>query len=295
MSMLFRSRDVASYLPLVLLDNTGTGVNGVVTTDFAGSAISLVLNGTTQSTVIDGYHVKLVSGPANTGVYYIALEPGYWANFGGPGAAGTASWIAVPSATKFVNFIGNATVIDLPNILWDFGVWRGALGTMGGAMRAMGGYLLGRLKIDTISNTRSVYKEDNVTPLATGSTLNQLAQPSSDPIFETVTHVDTTAPTATSSVPTNGATNISVNTIFDVTFSEEMDPTTITATNLFIRPTAGSPVAGTITQLSTKQYRFTPSAPLSAASSYQGVVLIATKDPWGNALSVQYVAGFTTA
>lgn len=296
MAVLFRSRDVPTYLPLVLLDNTGTGVNGVVTTDFAGSAISLVLNGVSQSTVIDGYHVQLVAGPANTGVYYIALEAGYWGtNFGGPGAAGTASWIAVPAATKFVNFIGNGTVMDIPNLFWDHGVWRGALMTMGGAMRAMGGYLLGRLKVDTISNTRTVYKEDNVTPLAAGATLNQLALPSSDPIFETVTEVDTTPPTATASVPTNGATNVSINTIFDVTFSEEMDPTTMTATNVFIRPTAGSPVAGTITQLSTKQYRFTPSAPLSHTTAYQGVVLIGAKDPWGNALSVQYVAGFTTS
>lgn len=293
--MLFRSRDVASYLPLVLLDNSGAGVNGVVAADFSGSAISLLLNGVSRSTAIDGYHVQLLAGPASTGLYYIVLEPGYWQNFGAPGSAGTASWVAVPSATKFVNFIGNATVMDIPNLFWDFGVWRGGLTTMGGAMRAMGGYLLGRLKVDTVSSTRTVFKEDNITPLAAGATLNQLAQPSSDPIFETVTEVDTTAPSATTSVPTDGATGVSINTIFDVTFSEEMDPTTMTSSNVFIRPTSGSPVAGTITQLSTKQYRFTPSAPLGHTTAYQGVVLISVKDPWGNALSVQYVAGFTTS
>lgn len=295
MSTVFRSRDVPSYLPLILLDNTGTAVNGVVAADFLSSSVILILNGVSKTVTFDGYHVQLVPGPSNTGVYYALLEPSYWANWSGPGSNGTITWVALPSATKFVNFIGNGTVLDVPNMFWDHGVYRGVLESMGGAMRAVGAFFLGRYKVDTLSNSRTLYKEDNATPLATGATLDQNGAPNFDPIFETVTSIDTTAPTVSSSVPTNGAANVSVNTIFDVTFSKPMDPTTVTGASMFIRPTSGSPVAGTISQLSPVIFRFTPSSPLNGATSYQGVVMTTAKDPWGNALSVQYVAGFTTA
>lgn len=291
----FRSRDVQSYLPLVLLDGTGTGVDGVVATDFAGSSIALLLNGVQGGAYIDGDIVKLLPGPSGTGVYYIVLEPGYWRNFGQPGASGTVTWVARAAAAAFVNYIGNATVEDVPNMFWDHAVWRGVLGTMGGALRAAGAFWLGRYKVDASAKTRTTFKEDNVTALATGATLDQLGAPSSDPIFETLTAIDSTAPTVLSSVPSDGATGVSVHYWFDATFSKDLDPTTVTPASLFIRPVSGAPVGGTIVQMSTTRYRFYPWYPLNAASAYQGVVLISVKDPWGNALAVQHVVGFTTA
>jgi hypothetical protein len=114
--------------------------------------------------------------------------------------------------------------------------------------------------------------------------------------FSTATAPDTTAPTVTGTLPTNGAGNVSVGTLIGVTFSEQMDPSTITGSSIALRVAAtGAPVAGFVAySAATNTAVFAPSVPLGYSTGYTIVVGTGAKDAAGNALAAVFTAGFTT-
>ncbi len=111
------------------------------------------------------------------------------------------------------------------------------------------------------------------------------------------TLADTTSPTVTATSPAANATNVSAGTTVTVTFSENMDATSITTTTFNLRTTIGGVlVTGTVAyNATTRVATFTPSAPLAAATNYTVTVTTGAKDVAGNGLTGNFTFSFTTA
>jgi hypothetical protein len=110
---------------------------------------------------------------------------------------------------------------------------------------------------------------------------------------------DTTAPTITSLVPANGATNVAVGAPVTVTFNETMTASTITASTILLRTANGVQVAATIAYNgATNTATLTPSSPLAYSSTYTATIrggFPGVKDLAGNAMALDATATFTTA
>jgi Ice-binding-like/Bacterial Ig-like domain len=114
--------------------------------------------------------------------------------------------------------------------------------------------------------------------------------------FTTGATPDTTPPTVVSTVPVNGASGPSINQAISATFSEAMDPLTITSATVQLTGPGGSLIAGTVAYdpinfIAT----LTLSAPLAYSTTYTATVTTGATDLAGNALVTNYVWTFTTA
>jgi hypothetical protein len=110
--------------------------------------------------------------------------------------------------------------------------------------------------------------------------------------FTTGAAPDITPPTVGSSIPVNAATGIALNSKPAVTFSEAIDPLTISATTFSLKQ-------GTVLISGTVAYTglvatFTPAASLTAGTVYTVTITTGAKDLAGNALASNYVWTFTT-
>jgi hypothetical protein len=107
--------------------------------------------------------------------------------------------------------------------------------------------------------------------------------------FTTAAGPDTTPPTITLTSPANADNNVVLNTAVNATFSEAMDPVTITAPGTFTLALAGvggADVAGNVTYDSASDIAtFTPAANLGASRQYTATITNAAKDLAGNALA----------
>ena len=110
--------------------------------------------------------------------------------------------------------------------------------------------------------------------------------------FTTGAVPDTTAPTVIATINANGATGVAINTKVGATFSEAMDPTTITAATFTLRQ-GTTPVAGT-TSYSGVNAVFAPANALANNTNYTATVTTGAKDLAGNALAANYVWSWTT-
>jgi hypothetical protein len=112
-----------------------------------------------------------------------------------------------------------------------------------------------------------------------------------DVTFQTTPPVDTTPPTVASTNPVNNATNVSSNVTPSATFSEAVQPATVT----FGLSGPGGAVAGTLGyNATTNTSTFTPSAPLTAGAVYTATVSGA-KDAAGNTMAAPATWTFTIA
>jgi hypothetical protein len=93
--------------------------------------------------------------------------------------------------------------------------------------------------------------------------------------FTTVKDPDADLPTIISSVPANGATNVAANEPLSVTFSEAMDPATVTTASISLRVTASSAnVAGAVTyNTGSNTATFIPSSQLAYSTKYTWDIL----------------------
>lgn len=110
--------------------------------------------------------------------------------------------------------------------------------------------------------------------------------------FRTGLAADTTPPTVTSTIPVNSATVVPINSNVTATFSEAMDPTTLTTTTFTLMQGA-TPVTGTVTY-SGSTATFNPTANLAASTVYTATITTGAKDLADNALAVNKVWSFTT-
>lgn len=117
--------------------------------------------------------------------------------------------------------------------------------------------------------------------------------------FTTSATTDMTAPTITLVNPVDAATGVATNTAVKATFSEAMDPLTVTTVNvaLFsglvqdVNPVAGTVSINPLNTIAT----FTPSANLVVNTDYTARVTTGVTDQAGNALAVSKVWTFKTA
>ncbi len=108
---------------------------------------------------------------------------------------------------------------------------------------------------------------------------------------------DNTAPTVTDTIHDNNATNVAVNTKVGATFSEWMDPSTITNVTFTLKETAtGAVVAGTLSYSGVSAL-FVPSSNLAAGTRYTVTVKggsSGVKDLAGNPMTNDFVISWTT-
>ncbi|MFZ2444900.1 MAG: Ig-like domain-containing protein [Syntrophobacteraceae bacterium] len=111
--------------------------------------------------------------------------------------------------------------------------------------------------------------------------------------FTTGAAADTTTPTVKAANPASGATDVPINRKIAVTFSEPMDPATLT-TATFILKRGTTLVSGKVTTYAyAKTAIFTPEITLVANTKYTAVIRTGPKDLAGNDLA-RFVWSFTT-
>ncbi len=109
--------------------------------------------------------------------------------------------------------------------------------------------------------------------------------------------VDTTPPTVTATIHANGQTSVAVNTKINVSFSEAMDPVTITNANFALRETAsGAAVAGAVSYAGVNAL-FVPAGNLKSYTKYTVTVKGSpngVRDVRGNMMASDFVISWTT-
>jgi hypothetical protein len=114
--------------------------------------------------------------------------------------------------------------------------------------------------------------------------------------FTTGPAADTTPPTVILSNPSCGATGVATNTTVNTTFSEPMDPLTITTANLLLTGPGTTSVQGVVVYNAVSRIAtFTPVSALAASTLYTFTVSTGVRDLAGNAMAANYVCTFTTA
>jgi hypothetical protein len=112
---------------------------------------------------------------------------------------------------------------------------------------------------------------------------------------------DITPPTITSTSPTNGATGVGAGTAVTATFSEAMEPGTITTGTIELRNPSNALVPAAVTyDVPTRTATLTPSSPLAGSTAYTPTVKGGSTDPRvkdsaGNALAASFDWSFTTS
>lgn len=101
------------------------------------------------------------------------------------------------------------------------------------------------------------------------------------------------APTVVSTVPANGATNVAINTGISATFSEAMNPASISGST-FTLSSASGPVSGAVTY-SGVMATFTPSTNLASSTMYTATITSGATSTGGISLATSYVWTFTTS
>ena len=110
---------------------------------------------------------------------------------------------------------------------------------------------------------------------------------------------DTTAPTVSSVSPSSGATNVARATNVTATFSEEMDPATLTTSTVtLVKDGSTTPISATVSyDAASKKVTLDSSTDLEASTKYTATVKGGTsgaKDKAGNPLAADKVWSFTT-
>jgi Ice-binding-like/Bacterial Ig-like domain len=101
------------------------------------------------------------------------------------------------------------------------------------------------------------------------------------------------APTVISEIPANLAANVCPSTVVTATFSEAMNPATISATTFTLTGPGTTAVAGAVSYAGSTA-TFTPSSALALNTLYTGTITTGAQDPSGNALARNFVWTFTT-
>lgn len=113
--------------------------------------------------------------------------------------------------------------------------------------------------------------------------------------FTTGSTADNAAPTVSATDPEDLATEVAINRPITATFSEEMDPATITGANFTVTGPGAASVAGTVAYDGTARLAtFTPSSDLAANTIFTATMSTGVKDLAGNALAANTAWSFTT-
>lgn len=103
---------------------------------------------------------------------------------------------------------------------------------------------------------------------------------------------DTTPPRVEATLPVNGATDIDVNAPIEISFSEDLDPFTVTASTVIVEG-PGGPVSGTVAYKD-RTATFTPNQRYVGGTFFTVRVSAVVTDVAGNAIGLEYSFNFTT-
>jgi subtilisin len=107
--------------------------------------------------------------------------------------------------------------------------------------------------------------------------------------------VDTTPPTVTSTNPASGANGFPVASSITATFSEAIQPPTVTTSTFTLKNSAGTTIAGLVGLTNGNLATFDPQSSLLASTTYTATLTTGIKDIAGNALNPAKSWSFTTA
>src|SRR5450759_1714422 len=111
--------------------------------------------------------------------------------------------------------------------------------------------------------------------------------------FATGAVLDITPPRVSATIPANNATGVPINAKVDATFSEAMDPSTITTTTFTLKQGATA-VPGTVTYSGVSAV-FTPAGNLAASTTYTATITTGAQCVEGVAMAANYTWSWTTA
>jgi hypothetical protein len=131
-----------------------------------------------------------------------------------------------------------------------------------------------------------------VTTTATDLSGNPLTAPVS---WSFTTASDTVAPTVTATSPVDGATGVAVGSAETATFSEPMDPATLTGSTFTLSGPGGAVPASVGWNAGTATATLTPDSPLTTGAVYVAAVTTGATDVAGNPLAAPVSWSFTTA
>jgi hypothetical protein len=106
---------------------------------------------------------------------------------------------------------------------------------------------------------------------------------------------DTTAPTVTDTSPAANASGVAVSANVTGTFSEAMDPSTITSTTFTLKEGATTVPAAVSYDSSNRVATLNPATDLKASTTYTATISVGVEDAAGNALASTKTWNFTTA
>lgn len=113
--------------------------------------------------------------------------------------------------------------------------------------------------------------------------------------FTTAPPPDTTAPLVSSTTPLAGATGVAFNTVVTASFSEAMDPLSISGTSFSLACPAGTAITATVGYASDGSIAtLTPAANLPPSTVCAASIATTARDAAGNALASPYNWSFTT-
>ena len=113
--------------------------------------------------------------------------------------------------------------------------------------------------------------------------------------FTTAAASDTTPPTVTSTNPASGANGFPIASSITATFSEAIQPTTVTTSTFTLKDSAGTTIAGSVGLTNGNLATFDPQSSLVASTTYTATLSTGIKDIAGNALTPAKSWSFTTA
>ena len=110
--------------------------------------------------------------------------------------------------------------------------------------------------------------------------------------FMTSASTDATRPTVIATIPADNVTGVPINSKLSATFSEAMNPATITNTTFTLQQ-GSTPVAGTVSYISGTA-TFAPATNLNTNTLYTATITTGATDLAGNALATNFAWSFTT-
>jgi uncharacterized protein YegP (UPF0339 family) len=122
--------------------------------------------------------------------------------------------------------------------------------------------------------------------------LNPVVLPPPVPPVGSPEPLDELPPTVTLTVPANGSVGVLLPAKVNITFSEAMDPETITVNSFTLRKGELS-VSGEVTYLENTA-TFTPHSALEPKTTFTATITSSASDLAGNRLAMDYVFSFTT-
>jgi methionine-rich copper-binding protein CopC len=110
--------------------------------------------------------------------------------------------------------------------------------------------------------------------------------------FTTGAAADTTPPAVSSTSPANGAAGVAANASITATFSEAVEPATVTSTTFTLQ--GGAAVVGGTVSLNGNTATFRPQASLAPGTTYTATIATGVRDLAGNAMAASRSWTFTT-